>query len=98
VKLFAGPAPACISREKQLKIARLYLRQAWCGQGIGAALLKRCEVFAQEKRYEAIWLTVWEHNPGALKLYGKFGFKIVGEEDFVLGQDVQRDFIMEKVL
>jgi len=98
VKLYAGPAPACISQQNQLKIARLYLLQAWWGQGIGPALLERSINYAQEQNYYLIWLTVWEKNMRALKLYQKFGFAIVGEEEFVLGQDVQRDYIMEKVL
>jgi len=98
VKLYAGPAPACISQQNQLKIARLYLLQAWWGQGIGPVLLERCVAYAQEHNYNLIWLTVWEKNERALKLYRKLGFETVGEEDFVLGQDVQRDLIMEKNL
>ena len=54
--------------------------------------------YAQEHNYNLIWLTVWEKNMRALKLYQQFGFAIVGEEEFVLGQDVQRDYIMEKIL
>ena len=98
VKLYAGPAPACISQQNQLKIARLYLLQAWWGQAIGPELLRQCLQYAQEKRFASVWLTVWSKNERALTLYRKFGFEIVGEEDFVLGQDVQLDYIMEKVL
>lgn len=98
VKLFTGATVACISSANALKISRLYLAQAWWGQGIGLALLRCCLQYAQENKYTCVWLTVWEHNERALALYQKLGFTAVGEEDFVLGQDVQRDFIMEKVL
>ena len=98
IKLFAGLAAAWVTSQKPLKIARLYLLQAWCGQGIGHELLQRCLQYAQGNKYTSVWLTVWEKNERALALYKKLGFEIVGEEEFVLGQDVQRDFIMEKVL
>ena len=98
VKLFAGLAPTCVKSQRPLKIARLYLLQAWCGQGIGHELLQRCFQYAQENGYTSVWLTVWEKNEGALALYQKLGFNLVGEEEFVLGQDVQRDYIMEKVI
>jgi len=98
VKLYAGPAPACIAQQNQLKIARLYLLQAWWGKAIGPELLRRCLQYAQENKFASVWLTVWSKNERALTLYWKFGFEIVGEEDFVLGQDVQLDYIMEKVL
>ena len=98
VKMFTGPAAAVVSNPKALKISRLYLLQETCGRGIGAAVLNRCISYAREEGFASVWLTVWEHNTRALALYRKQGFKIVGDEDFVLGQDVQHDFIMEKVL
>ncbi|WP_026463308.1 GNAT family N-acetyltransferase [Adhaeribacter aquaticus] len=97
IKFYFGPAPACITSSNQMKIARLYLLPKWCGKGLGTELLKQSFDFAKKKECKVIWLTVWEHNTGALALYQKYGFKIVGDEDFVLGQDVQHDFIMEKV-
>jgi len=98
VKMNTGPVAACVANRKSLKIARLYLLQAWSGRGIGAELLHRCLQYAQENGFASIWLTVWELNLRALALYQKFGFNIVGDEYFVLGQDVQHDYIMEKVL
>ena len=98
VKLFAGLAAACVRSQKPLKIARLYLLQAWCGQGIGHELLQRSFRYAQENGYTSVWLTVWEKNERALALYKKLGFKIIGEEEFILGKDVQLDYILEKVL
>jgi ribosomal protein S18 acetylase RimI-like enzyme len=98
VKMFTGPAAAVVSNPKALKIARLYLLPAWCGHGFGAELLHACFRFARQEGFASVWLTVWEHNTRALALYQKLGFKITGDEDFVLGQDVQHDFIMEKVL
>jgi ribosomal protein S18 acetylase RimI-like enzyme len=79
-----------------LKLARLYLRQEWCGQGIGRALLNRSLDYGRENGFAALWLTVWSENKGALKLYRETGLRIVGREDFILGQDVQLDYIMAR--
>jgi ribosomal protein S18 acetylase RimI-like enzyme len=98
VKLFAGSPGPGIRENKALKIARLYLRQQWWSQGIGRALLNLCMDYGREKGFAALWLTVWSENKGALKLYQETGFRIVGQEDFILGRDVQLDFIMEKQL
>ncbi|KAA5540366.1 GNAT family N-acetyltransferase [Adhaeribacter rhizoryzae] len=98
VKMNTGPAAACITATKALKIARLYLLQHWHGRGIGSEILNQCFCYARAAGFGAVWLTVWEHNLGALTLYQRLGFKIIGHEDFVLGQDVQHDYIMEKVI
>jgi ribosomal protein S18 acetylase RimI-like enzyme len=43
-----------------------------------------------------VWLDVWERNTRAIEFYEKQGFTIVGEQDFVLGSDVQRDLLMAR--
>jgi ribosomal protein S18 acetylase RimI-like enzyme len=98
VKMFTGPAAACVTSSKALKISRLYLLPTWCGKGIGSELLNKCMQYGREEGFNLVWLTVWEHNTRALTLYQNLGFKIIGSEDFVLGQDVQLDYIMKKDL
>jgi ribosomal protein S18 acetylase RimI-like enzyme len=44
----------------------------------------------------ALWLGVWERNPRALAFYRKWGFDVVGEHTFRLGDDPQRDLIMRR--
>jgi ribosomal protein S18 acetylase RimI-like enzyme len=41
---------------------------------------------------------VWEKNPRAIDFYKKWGFKEVGAHIFPLGDDPQRDLIMELTL
>ncbi|WP_146898160.1 GNAT family N-acetyltransferase [Adhaeribacter aerolatus] len=98
VKISTGAAAACLTQVKALKIARFYLLQVCCSQGIGSAVLRQVQHYARKNGFASVWLTVWEHNPAALALYQKLGFKMVGDEDFVLGQDVQHDFVMDKKL
>ena len=50
---------------------------------------------AKEQQRNPIWLGVWEHNPKALAFYRKMGFVETGAHEFDLGDDHQRDLIME---
>lgn len=97
-KLQSGLLLNCLSTQNTLKISRLYVLEQFWGNGIGTYLLNEINQYARKKGFESIWLTVWDQNPRAIKLYQKLGFKIVGDEDFILGEDVQHDFIMEKIV
>jgi ribosomal protein S18 acetylase RimI-like enzyme len=79
-----------------LEIARLYAVQHAIGKGVGSALMSECIRFAEQLKKKTICLAVWEKNEQAIKFYLKWGFEKTGEEDFILGDDVQRDWTMEK--
>jgi ribosomal protein S18 acetylase RimI-like enzyme len=77
-----------------IEIARIYTVSSGTGKGIGSALMKECISIAEEKKREYLWLGVWEKNDKAIRFYERFGFKKFGEHDFVLGNDVQTDWLM----
>jgi diamine N-acetyltransferase len=77
-----------------IEIARIYTVSAGTGKGIGTALMNRCIEIAKEKNRAYIWLGVWEKNDKAIRFYERFGFKRFGEHEFVLGNDVQTDWLM----
>ena len=43
-----------------------------------------------------MWLGVWQRNPRAVRFYEKCGFRRVAEATFVLGTDVQTDWVMAR--
>ena len=45
-----------------------------------------------------IWLGVWEKNERAIAFYNKWGFKKFAEHEFILGKDVQTDWLMMREL
>lgn len=96
VKLNTNDAPESITAEKPLQISRLYLLQKWTGRGLGDMLMELCLNIARQQGYDVVWLTVWEHNSRAYRFYQKYGFKEVGELEFILGNDVQRDLYMQR--
>lgn len=82
----------------QIEIARLYAAAAMIGKGVGKALMQACIDFARAQKKRNVWLGVWEKNERAILFYTAWGFEKVGEHDFRLGNDVQRDWIMQKQL
>ena len=81
-----------------IEIARIYATQQSIGKGTGSALMQRCIEIAKEMNKEVIWLGVWEHNLRAIQFYSKWGFEKFAEHDFVLGKDVQTDWLMRRIL
>jgi GNAT superfamily N-acetyltransferase len=95
-KLKAGEVPECVRGHHPVELVRLYLDQSVVGKGYGAALIESCLEKARKSGYETMWLGVWEHNEHAKIFYRKWGFIEVGAHDFVVGNDVQTDLIMER--
>lgn len=87
-----------LGNKHSIEIARIYATQQSIGKGTGSALIQRCIDIAKEMKREIIWLGVWEHNQRAIAFYKKWGFEKFAEHDFVLGNDVQTDWLMKKQL
>jgi len=79
-----------------VEIARLYTKPEYIGRGIGKMMLRAVEEFALSNGYDAIWLSAWQRNFRAVNFYQREGFRITGTLQFVLGVDVQDDFLMWK--
>ncbi|WP_347157184.1 GNAT family N-acetyltransferase [Pontibacter chitinilyticus] len=94
IKLSKEAAAPTADAKKPLQICRLYLLQAYTGQGLGDQLMQLTLEKARQNGHDVVWLTVWEQNERAKRFYAKYGFKEAGELEFILGQDVQRDLYM----
>jgi ribosomal protein S18 acetylase RimI-like enzyme len=97
-KLHAGEAEACVTGQKPIELARLYVGREWFGRGVGAELMRACVEEARRLGYLTMWLGVWEHNTRAQAFYRKWGFRVVGSHVFPVGSDPQIDLIMERAL
>jgi diamine N-acetyltransferase len=94
-KLKVDSKDESITGTKPIEIERIYSLQEYIGKGIGKALMQAAIDKAKQKDCNSIWLGVWEKNPKAINFYKKWGFREVGTHIFMLGDDPQRDFIME---
>jgi GNAT superfamily N-acetyltransferase len=97
-RLRTGAAPTCVSASKPVEVIRLYAETAHIGTGVGSALMRACLLRGGELGCDAAWLSAWQRNPQAIAFYEKWGFRVVGEKTFVVGDDVQQDFVMARAL
>lgn len=95
-KLRNGEKRVEFGDKSTIEIARIYAVQSAIGKGVGKLLMEACLQKAEEMKREIIWLGVWEKNERAISFYKKFGFEKFAEHDFLLGDDVQTDWLMFK--
>jgi len=88
--------PPELKNVPSIEIARIYSIQSQIGKGIGAELMKRCIDIAKQNNKQVVWLGVWKENHRAINFYKRWGYEIFGEHDFVLGDDVQTDWLMKR--
>ncbi|KAK9774928.1 putative N-acetyltransferase domain-containing protein [Seiridium cardinale] len=77
---------------------KVYVDITTHGQGIGSKLITAIEQLARDEGAEQLWLTVWEENVKAQRLYHRLGYKKTGEIDFATGTCIQTDHVLAKRL
>ena len=84
--------------ENTLEIERIYLLNDKKGKGWGYFMFQKALDVAKACKAEKLWLGVWEHNHKAIHFYEKLGMTVFGKHEFLLGNDVQTDLLMEWVV
>ncbi len=84
--------------DNAIEISRIYARDRFIGKGVGRSLLLAALAEAKAMKKDKVWLGVWEHNHRAIQFYSSFGFQKFSEHEFVLGSDVQTDWLMVRVM
>ena len=95
-KMRSGFNPGPSENLPEIEIQRIYSVTKKLGKGVGKLLMQHCLEIAKERNNNTIWLGVWEHNKRAIDFYTKWGFVKFGEHEFILGDDVQTDWLMKK--
>jgi diamine N-acetyltransferase len=88
------PPDQLVRAPHSIQIQRFYILEEWTGHKLGNALMARCLEHVKYSRSETIWLTVWRNNERALRFYKRWGFRKAGMYDFVVGKDIQEDFLL----
>jgi len=96
LKLREGKSMKEFNGEPSLEIARIYTLHKMIGKGIGSALMKKSIYVARKSNKKLIWLGVWKENKTAIDFYKRWGFEIFGEQEFLLGNDLQKDWLMKR--
>jgi diamine N-acetyltransferase len=76
-------------------LRRLYVDTHLRGRGIGRELLSAALAHPRLAAAPRVFLTVWEQNVAALRLYESFGFQRVGTTRVVIGaEEVGEDLVL----
>jgi diamine N-acetyltransferase len=97
-KMRDSTVPLDLVNQTCIEIARIYSVQHRIGNGVGKKLMQACHDIAKQKSKKILWLGVWEKNQRAIDFYAQWGFEKFSEQNFILGDDVQRDWLMKKNL
>jgi ribosomal protein S18 acetylase RimI-like enzyme len=81
-----------------IEISRIYVYQSFIGKSVGNALMQTAVDFARSQNKHWIWLIAWKENKRALAFYQKKGFEIFAESEFILGDDLQNDWVLKKCI
>lgn len=96
--LYPTNPPASIKDLMAIQLIRFYLLEKCYGLGVGNTLMQRCLAESHARGYRTVWLSSWELNGRANAFYRRWHFKVVGKQQFVVGSDVQNDFIFRRDL
>ncbi len=91
--LYPTQPPAAIKDPMAIQLIRFYLLEKCYGLGVGNTLMQSCLTESSARGYRTVWLSSWELNRRANAFYRRWHFKVVGRQQFVVGSDVQNDYI-----
>jgi len=98
VQLKKGTTEACLPLDTPVtELHRIYMHHESNGRGVGRLLMEAAHTIAKNEHYSGIWLGVWEENVKAQKFYEKLGYERIGHHDFVIGNEIQRDWVLLKI-
>lgn len=98
VKMREGQKFPEFKDKDSIEIVRIYAINSYIGTGVGQQLMRQCIFIAKELKKDILWLGVWEKNSRAIAFYTKWGFEKFNEHNFLLGDDLQKDWLMMKGL
>ncbi len=84
--------------DNTLELQRLYVLTSAQGKSVGRLLMETALAFASRKKYDWIWLGVWERNFKAQRFYKAWGFEKFSEHTFWMGDDPQIDWLLKRKL
>jgi ribosomal protein S18 acetylase RimI-like enzyme len=93
-----GPAdmPHPDLRPEHGELKRLYVLGTRQGQNLGARLIEPALAWLDAKGANPVWISVWAHNSGAQRFYGRYGFEKAGEYEFAVGAWRDPEFILRR--
>ena len=98
LKVNDGPAQSDINDPESIEVERIYIKRSYKGKGLGKKLMNFALQLAVEMKKKYVWLGVWEKNRNAISFYKKSGFREAGQHSFRMGDELQNDLILKKII
>jgi diamine N-acetyltransferase len=83
-----------LADEKVIQLERIYALRDFLDKKVGKTLMESCIHISRKEGYRKIWLSVWQENKRAISFYEKWGFKVIGFKQFIIGKEINDDFVM----
>jgi len=93
-KILRNSKYPALEGKKAIQLERIYALQDFIGKKVGKALMVEVIKIAKTEAFNCIWLSVWQENTRAIDFYKRWGFIIIGYKQFVIGKEVNDDFVM----
>lgn len=91
------PSSECILKSgivEASEIQQLYVLSQFHGTNVAKKLMEAALSHLRSLGSTSVWLGVYSNNIRAKKFYSKYGFSIVGETHFKMGNEIHLDHIM----
>jgi ribosomal protein S18 acetylase RimI-like enzyme len=98
IKVNDVPAQTDINDPTSLELERIYVKKEFKRLGLGSQLIDYAEQLARLAGKEYVWLGVWEQNPKAIAFYESMGYAEFARHTFRMGEELQSDLVMKKIL
>jgi GNAT superfamily N-acetyltransferase len=89
---------AALTVRPSIELSKFYLLAEAHGTGASAALMAATLDAARARGAAAMWLGVNQENARANRFYEKNGFVQVGIKHFLVGENLEDDFVRERLL
>jgi GNAT superfamily N-acetyltransferase len=87
-----------VQAARPAELERLYVQEPFTRQGVGSALIRRCEQAAAEAGADALWLSPWVHNQRALAFYAHHGYQDLGATWYVFEDERHENRVLVKTV
>ena len=83
---------------KAMELKQLYAAASATGSGVGSALMDWALAALNAAGADEVQLSVWSGNHGAQRFYARYGFEKVADVTFKVGEQIDDEFLLAKLL
>ena len=83
---------------KTMELKQLYAAASATGSGVGSALMDWAMATLTAAGADEVQLSVWSGNHGAQRFYQRYGFAKIADVTFKVGEQIDEEFLLSRLL